>query len=130
MNKKTENLSTDLKNLNLEGLVKEAKEKAIAEDIPAHREIQDESELPEASSFPQSWNSFLFFLKQYKSNKRKQRDRSFYIENEIIDVLENCSIEKSKTTDIINGILRSFIDENKSQLRASLRPRPTLISLD
>lgn len=122
--------------LDLDNLVEEAKKRKI-EDVT--KEECQEAVLEATSSysteenppsFPQSWSNFLVFLNKYKQSKRKDRPRSFYIEKEIIEVLENCCIENSKTTDIINGILRSFINDHKALFRESLKPRPTLISLD
>lgn len=140
MSKKSDNSSASLANLDLEGLVKEAreaKEQVSQVEEPASVEqetqVEDKEEVtdpPEVSTASESWDNFLGFLNTYRSSKTKDRPRSFYIEKEIIDVLENCSIANSKTTDVINGILRSFIDLHKANFREALRPRPTLISLD
>lgn len=140
MSKKSDNSSASLANLDLEGLVKEAreaKEQVSQVEEPASVEqetqVEDKEEVtdpPEVSTASESWDNFLGFLNTYRSSKTKDRPRSFYIEKEIIDVLENCSISNSKTTDVINGILRSFIDLHKANFREALRPRPTLISLD
>lgn len=140
MSKKSDNSSASLANLDLEGLVKEAreaKEQVSQVEEPASIEqetqVEDKEEVtdpPEVSTASESWDNFLGFLNTYRSSKTKDRPRSFYIEKEIIDVLENCSIANSKTTDVINGILRSFIDLHKANFREALRPRPTLISLD
>lgn len=140
MSKKSDNSSASLANLDLEGLVKEAreaKEQVSQVEEPASVEqetqVEDKEEVtdpPKVSTASESWDNFLGFLNTYRSSKTKDRPRSFYIEKEIIDVLENCSIANSKTTDVINGILRSFIDLHKANFREALRPRPTLISLD
>lgn len=134
---------SSLMSIDIAGVVSQAKEKDLvepsspqeevhvsssdAENSPSHAEISS-SHVEEPPIHSAQWSSFLGYLKYFKGRKgNKSRHRTIAIEDNIIDVIENCNIKNSSVPNVINAALRSFIEEHKEQLRESLKPRPTLI---
>lgn len=121
-NKPSSEKGTDLMDLNLDGLVKDIKQPSPYS--PPDKENNQSSEIPPS---PQ-WDTFISFLNEFKANKAsKNRKSQFYIEESVIEVLVGCDINNSSVSNLINGILLSFIEEHKSRFREHLRPLPTLI---
>ena len=127
MNKKlnTETTADDLLMLpDIDGIVKDIKgQKTVSgqskddnkdqksEDSPADT---DNSTSSEGGS---SWEVFLKCSQSYDYRVRNDDRRVYPIDNDIINTLKQCDINRMSTATMINSILRAFIEQNKERLR-------------
>lgn len=124
MNKKEEQTDKDLMAINLESLVSEAKEKDSF-----HERITDKQSTGVITSLEDksSWSNFYSHIDSMKVRVKRDRKRAYYIDDNIIDVMQSCDFGKTSITNVINAALRAFIDDHKQQLREILKPSPKLI---
>ncbi len=73
------------------------------------------------------WNTFLKYGEGYAYRVRKLDRKMYWIDEDIVDVLKACNVNRISATDKINAILRSFIELNKEELRERLKQRDSLI---
>ena len=64
-----------------------------------------------------SWEVFLRCSQSYDYRVRNDDRRVYPIDNDIINTLKQCNINRMSTATMINSILRAFIEQNKDQLR-------------
>lgn len=116
--------SPNLMSINIDGLVKDAREESFQED---------DSDLPTDSldkreTGNSQWETFEQNLQSIKKKSQKTaRIRQFCIDENIVDVLELCTFGKNSLTNVVNAILLTFIQEHKLHLRTLLKPTPSLI---
>ena len=60
---------------------------------------------------------FLRCSQSYDYRVRNDDRRVYPIDNDIINTLKQCNINRMSTATMINSILRAFIEQNKDQLR-------------
>lgn len=110
--------SPKLMSLDIDKLVKDAK----SQPLPSSEEVSS------SPSTQDHWENFLYYLNEFKGQRTsRNRKKTFYIEDNIVAVIESCNINNSSITNIINAALRSFVEQHKQELRSCLRPNPTLI---
>lgn len=127
MNKKlnTETTADDLLMLpDIDGIVKDIKgQKTISSQSKADSQEQPSEDAPAdtdnatASDGGSSWEVFLRCSQGYDYRVRNDDRRVYPIDNDIINTLKQCDINKMSTATMINSILRSFIEQNKEKLR-------------
>jgi len=74
-----------------------------------------------------SWNMFLRCSEFYEYRSRKEDRRGYPIDADIVNTLRQCDINKMSTCNVINAILRAFIEENKDILREYLTEKKSLL---
>ena len=74
-----------------------------------------------------SWDMFLRCSEFYEYRSRKEDRRGYPIDTDIVNTLKQCDINKMSTCNIINAILRAFIEENKDILREYLTEKRSLL---
>ena len=73
------------------------------------------------------WSLFLKCSKQYEYRRKKPHRRACLIDEEIIDTLKDCDIEKMSVANIVNSVLRAFITQHQEILRQHTTRRNSLI---
>ena len=63
----------------------------------------------------------------YAYRTRKTDRKMYWIDEDIVTALKACDINRMSATDIINAILRSFIELNKEELRECFKHHDSLI---
>ena len=127
MNKKLnmETTADDLLMLpDIDGIVKDIKgqktisgqSKADSQEKPAEDIPADTDNAP-ASDGGSSWEVFLRCSQGYDYRVRNDDRRVYPIDNDIINTLKQCDINRMSTATMINSILRAFIQQNKDKLR-------------
>lgn len=127
MNKRlnTETTADDLLMLpDIDGIVKDIKgqktisgqSKVECQEKPSEDAPSDTDNAP-ASDGGSSWEVFLRCSQGYDYRVRNDDRRVYPIDNDIINTLKQCDINKMSTATMINSILRSFIEQNKDKLR-------------
>ena len=127
MNKKlnTETTADDLLMLpDIDGIVKDIKgQKTVSgqskddnmdqksEDSPA------DTDTTASTGGGSSWEVFLKCSQSYDYRVRNDDRRVYPIDNDIINTLKQCDINRMSTATMINSILRAFIEQNKERLR-------------
>lgn len=111
-----------LMSLDIEDIVKEAKDEEISP--------QSSGEQASIESSAPQWESFLRYLQEFRERKQSSsyRKRAYYIEDNIVELINSCNIDGNNATNIINSALLAFIENHKQQFREHLKPSPTLIS--
>ena len=127
MNKKlnTETTADDLLMLpDIDGIVKDIKgQKTVSGQSKDDNKDQksDESSADTdnttSSEGGSSWEVFLKCSKSYDYRVRNDDRRVYPIDNDIINTLKQCDINRMSTATMINSILRAFIEQNKERLR-------------
>ena len=74
-----------------------------------------------------SWDMFLRCSEFYEYRSRKEDRRGYPIDTDIVNTLKQCDINKMSTCNVINAILRAFIEENKDILREYLTEKKSLL---
>lgn len=116
--------SPNLMSINIEGLVKDAREESIQEgysDFPTDSLDKRETDSSQWEIFEQNLQSIK------KKSQKTSRTRQYCIDENIVDVLELCTFGKNSLTNVVNAILLTFIQEHKARLRTLLKPTPSLI---
>ena len=127
MNKKlnTETTADDLLMLpDIDGIVKDIKgQKTVSGQSKDDNKDQksDESSADTdnttSSEGGSSWEVFLKCSQSYDYRVRNDDRRVYPIDNDIINTLKQCDINRMSTATMINSILRAFIEQNKDRLR-------------
>ena len=127
MNKKlnTETTADDLLMLpNIDGIVKDIKgQKTVSGQSKDDNKDQKSDESPSdtdnttSSEGGSSWEVFLKCSQSYDYRVRNDDRRVYPIDNDIINTLKQCDINRMSTATMINSILRAFIEQNKERLR-------------
>ena len=127
MNKKlnTETTADDLLMLpDIDGIVKDIKgQKTVSGQSKDDNKEQKSDESPAdtdnttSSDGGSSWEVFLKCSKSYDYRVRNDDRRVYPIDNDIINTLKQCDINRMSTATMINSILRAFIEQNKERLR-------------
>ena len=74
-----------------------------------------------------SWESFLRCSEHYEYRSKKEDRRAYPIDIDIINTLRQCDINKMSTCNMINAILRGFIEENREILRGFFTEKKSLL---
>ena len=74
-----------------------------------------------------SWDMFLKCSEYYDYRSRKEDRKGYPIDVDIVNTLKQCDINKMSTCNVINAILRAFIEENKDRLREHLTEKKILL---
>ena len=127
MNKKlnTETTADDLLMLpDIDGIVKDIKgQKTVSGQSKADEKVQQADDAPadknntSSSEGGSSWEVFLKCSQSYDYRVRNDDRRVYPIDNDIINTLKQCDINRMSTATMINSILRAFIEQNKDRLR-------------
>jgi hypothetical protein len=127
MNKKlnTETTADDLLMLpDIDGIVKDIKgQKTVSgqsKDDNKDQKSEDSStdtDTTASTGGGSSWEVFLKCSQSYDYRVRNDDRRVYPIDNDIINTLKQCDINRMSTATIINSILRAFIEQNKERLR-------------
>ena len=127
MNKKlnTETTAEDLLMLpDIDGIVKDIKgQKTVSGQSKDDNKDQKSDESPTdtdnttSSEGGSSWEVFLKCSQSYDYRVRNDDRRVYPIDNDIINTLKQCDINRMSTATMINSILRAFIEQNKERLR-------------
>ena len=127
MNKKlnTETTADDLLMLpDIDGIVKDIKgQKTVSGQSKDDNEDQKSEDSPAdtdttaSTGSGSSWEVFLKCSQGYDYRVRNDDRRVYPIDNDIINTLKQCDINRMSTATMINSILRAFIEQNKERLR-------------
>ena len=127
MNKKlnTETTADDLLMLpDIDGIVKDIKgQKTVSGQSKDDNKDQKSEDSPAdtdnttSSEGGSSWEVFLKCSQSYDYRVRNDDRRVYPIDNDIINTLKQCDINRMSTATMINSILRAFIEQNKDRLR-------------
>ena len=127
MNKKlnTETTADDLLMLpDIDGIVKDIKgQKTVSGQSKDDNKDQKSEDAPvgtdntASSGGGSSWEVFLKCSQSYDYRVRNDDRRVYPIDNDIINTLKQCDINRMSTATMINSILRAFIEQNKDRLR-------------
>ena len=127
MNKKlnTETTADDLLMLpDIDGIVKDIKgQKTVSGQSKDDNKDQKSEDAPvgtdntASSGGGSSWEVFLKCSQTYDYRVRNDDRRVYPIDNDIINTLKQCDINRMSTATMINSILRAFIEQNKDRLR-------------
>ena len=127
MNKKlnTETTADDLLMLpDIDGIVKDIKgQKTVSgqsKDDTKDQKSEDSStdtDTTASTGGGSSWEVFLKCSQSYDYRVRNDDRRVYPIDNDIINTLKQCDINRMSTATMINSILRAFIEQNKERLR-------------
>ena len=127
MNKKlnTETTADDLLMLpDIDGIVKDIKgQKTVSGQSKDDNKEQKSDESPAdtdnttSSEGGSSWDVFLKCSQSYDYRVRNDDRRVYPIDNDIINTLKQCDINRMSSATMINSILRAFIEQNKERLR-------------
>ena len=127
MNKKlnTETTADDLLMLpDIDGIVKDIKgQKTVSGQSKDDNKAQKSEDSPAdtdnttSSEGGSSWEVFLKCSQSYDYRVRNDDRRVYPIDNDIINTLKQCDINRMSTATMINSILRAFIEQNKERLR-------------
>ena len=127
MNKKlnTETTAEDLLMLpDIDGIVKDIKgQKTVSGQSKDDNKDQKSEDSPAdtdnttSSEGGSTWEVFLKCSQSYNYRVRNDDRRVYPIDNDIINTLKQCDINRMSTATMINSILRAFIEQNKERLR-------------
>lgn len=73
------------------------------------------------------WNTFLKYGDGYDFQVRKDNRKGYWIDEDIVATLKMCDINRLCVADMINAILRAFIELNKVELRTYIKHQKGLI---
>lgn len=73
------------------------------------------------------WNTFLKHGEGYAYRVRKPDRKMYWIDDDIVEALKECDVNRMSATDKINAILRTFIVLNKEELKECVRPKDRLL---
>lgn len=100
----------------IDGLVQEVKGQQTVKT--EGKEVQTESD---------QWKLFLQHLNNYGYLVRKTGRKGYWIDDDIAETLKSCNIDHKSVADILNAIVRTFIEQNKEHLREYIKSRNSLI---
>ena len=73
------------------------------------------------------WNTFLKYGESYGYRVRKTGRKMYWIDDDIVEALKACDVNRMSATDMVNAILRAFIELNKGEFRECVKHRDSLI---
>ena len=73
------------------------------------------------------WNTFLKYGESYGYRVRKTGRKMYWIDDDIVEALKACDVNRMSATDMVNAILRAFIELNKEEFRECVKHRDSLI---
>lgn len=74
------------------------------------------------------WNAFMQNLRECPARCRKPDRLGYFIDKDIADSISECNIEKRSNSDIINAILRTFLNLNLEQFNQYRQESKTLFN--
>lgn len=145
MAKKNEMTHDDLMQLpnDIAGMVLEVQGRQTQPATPIENEqeelIQEQATSTPAASKPTTeptalpqkgnlmWNTFLKYGESYGYRVRKTGRKMYWIDDDIVEALKACDVNRMSATDMVNAILRAFIELNKGEFRECVKHRDSLI---
>ena len=86
---------------------------------------------PEPTAQPKEgnlmWNTFLKYGEGYGYRVKKTGRKMYWIDDDIVEALKACDVNRLSATDMVNAILRAFIELNKEEFRECYKHRDSLI---
>ena len=86
---------------------------------------------PEPTAQPKEgnlmWNTFLKYGEGYGYRVKKTGRKMYWIDDDIVEALKACDVNRMSATDMVNAILRAFIELNKEEFRECYKHRDSLI---
>ena len=73
------------------------------------------------------WNTFLKYGEGYGYRVKKTGRKMYWIDDDIVEALKACDVNRMSATDMVNAILRAFIELNKEEFRECYKHRDSLI---
>jgi hypothetical protein len=70
---------------------------------------------------------FLQHLDSYGYLVKKASRKGYWIDDDIAETLKSCDIDHKSVADILNAIVRTFIEQNAEHLREYIKKRNSLI---
>ena len=139
--RKNEMTSDDLMQLpdDIAGLVLDVQGRQTLQAAPVQKLSEDVKQTPnvkkEHNSIPTAlpkdgnewWNTFLKYGESYGYRVKKSDRKMYWIDDDIVNALKACNINRMSATDTINAILRAFIELNKQELRECIKKHDSLI---
>lgn len=107
----------DTKNSNEERTESQTAEVAV-DNITTATDEKEKSEI---------WKEFIKNCDKNAYRVKKSNRRSYMIDDDIVNTLQHLNINKMAVSDIINAVMRSFITNEKDNLREFLQIRGLLI---
>lgn len=74
------------------------------------------------------WDAFMQNLRECPARCRKPDRLGYFIDKDIADSISECNIEKRSNSDIINAILRTFLNLNLEQFNQYRQESKTLFN--
>ena len=99
----------------------------LVKDIKQQHTVSTEIETQPVVHASDSWRLFLRCSEQYEYRKKIDDRKACLIDNEILETLRNCDINKMSTATLVNSVLRAFIIQNQDILRQHMTRRKTLL---
>jgi len=111
----------------IDGLVHEIKGQETVSSVSREQGQEQKNRSAGISLTGDSWNWFLRCCEIYSRREKRDEMKVYPIDAEIVNTLKQCNINKMATCDIINSILRAFIEQNKDVLRQFFKEKKSLI---
>lgn len=73
------------------------------------------------------WSDFLSTCNDYGVRVKVTDRKPYWIDDDIVDTLKSCDINKTAVVNVINAMLRTFIKYNKDGLRHYIKEKNMLI---
>ena len=142
MAKKNEMTQDDLMQLpnDIAGLVLEVQGRQTQPATPVEDEqIQEQltpapaspKPTPEPTAQPKEgnlmWNTFVKYGEGYGYRVKKTGRKMYWIDDDIVEALKACDVNRMSATDMVNAILRAFIELNKEEFRECYKHRDSII---
>lgn len=109
--------------------IEEEKEEPIQEQTtsapPTSKTTPEPTALPKEGNV--MWNTFLKYGEGYGYRVRKTGRKMYWIDDDIVEALKACDVNRMSATDMVNAMLRTFIELNKEEFRECYKHRDSLI---
>lgn len=106
--------------IDIDGVLQSARDQLEASSSPLASPTANE----EVST---TWQTFESHLSSLKAQKQKSRTHQYYVDDEIVAALSQCDFNRHTLTNVVNAILITFIQEQKTALRQRLKPTSKLL---
>ena len=97
----------------------------LVQEVKGQRTVKNEGKEIETENDP--WRLFLQNLDNYGYLVRKAGRKGYWIDDDIAETLKSCDIDHKSVADILNAIVRTFIEQNAEHLREYIKRRNSLI---
>lgn len=97
----------------------------LIQEVKGQQTVKTEGK--EIQTGSDQWKLFLQHLNNYGYLVRKAGRKGYWIDDDIAETLKSCNIDHKSVADIINAIVRTFIEQNKEHLRECIKRRNSLI---